>query len=132
MSATEGLRCSECGYEAKLEVKLFKTRRRWRGVFAALLSFVAGIALVGYHARDFDWNTIKPIWLLQSQGDAGTAQGLAARKELARRLGNDLLSEQEINDLVEHALAMQADPNAYWPSYRISRDLTWGIIVELA
>ncbi len=42
MSATEGLRCSECGNEAKREKKLFKTRRRLRWAFVAIGILIAG------------------------------------------------------------------------------------------
>ena len=42
MSATEGLRCSECGYAAKREKKLFKTHRRWRWMLVAIVLLVAG------------------------------------------------------------------------------------------
>lgn len=42
MSATEGLRCSECGYEAKREKKLFKTHRKWRWAFVAIGILIAG------------------------------------------------------------------------------------------
>ena len=42
MSATKGLRCSECGYEAKREKKLYKTHRRWRWVFVAIVLLIAG------------------------------------------------------------------------------------------
>lgn len=133
MSATEGLRCSECGYEAKREKNLHKTRRRKLIAAFALITFISGGVISSWPlVKDFDWITVAPIWLLKHQGDLGSPQGLAARKELARRLGDGLLSAQEIRDLVEHALAMQADPNSFWPNYRISRELTWGILVELA
>ncbi len=37
MSGTDSMTCSECGRTAKREKKLYKTRRRWRWAFAAVL-----------------------------------------------------------------------------------------------
>ena len=44
MRGTKGLRCSECGYKAKREKRLFSTRRRWR---AALLAFLLLLTAYG-------------------------------------------------------------------------------------
>lgn len=41
LSHTQGLTCSECGHSAKREAKLYKSRRRWRLVWLAILMFVA-------------------------------------------------------------------------------------------
>ena len=42
MSATAGLKCSECGHEARREAALFRRRRRWRWlVVAALMLLIA-------------------------------------------------------------------------------------------
>lgn len=74
MSATEGLRCSECGYAAKREKKLFKTRRRWRWAFIALLiSFIScGIVLTPKIQRDGWYSVVSTrvlIWLLPWTGE---------------------------------------------------------------
>ena len=45
MSRSPTLTCSECGYTAKKERRLFKARRRWRYVWLALLMLLAGHAL---------------------------------------------------------------------------------------
>ena len=132
MSGTQSMRCSECGLETKLEREFRKTRRRWRWVFVALLSFAGSFGLTYPHARDFDWNTIKPVWLLKSQGEADSAQGLAARRELVRRLQAGRLSSRQIQTVVEHALAIQADPNAYWSGPRLALNGTWGAVIETA
>ena len=42
MSGTPGRVCSECGYRAKREKKLFNTRRRWRWVFVGILVLAVG------------------------------------------------------------------------------------------
>lgn len=41
LSRTEGLTCSECGYTARKERKLHKSRRRWRWAFVALIPLIA-------------------------------------------------------------------------------------------
>ncbi len=45
MSHTPGLTCSECGYKAKREEKLFKGRRRWRYVCLAIVMLLGSYAL---------------------------------------------------------------------------------------
>jgi len=43
LSRTPGLTCSECGYTAKRERRLFRGRRRWRWALVAL------VILIGAH-----------------------------------------------------------------------------------
>ena len=50
MSRTEGRRCPECGREARREKRLFRTRRRWKVVFAAGLVLMLAL-LLGVHAK---------------------------------------------------------------------------------
>jgi hypothetical protein len=47
LRGTPGLRCSECGYEARRERAFFRTRRRWRASFWAtvLVLFGSSVAL---------------------------------------------------------------------------------------
>ncbi|MCZ6811355.1 MAG: hypothetical protein O7D97_05070, partial [Planctomycetota bacterium] len=42
MSGTPGRVCSECGYRARREKTLFKTRRHWRWVFVGILVLAVG------------------------------------------------------------------------------------------
>ncbi len=132
MSGTQSMRCSECGSETKSEREFRKTRRRWRWVFVALLSFAGSFGLTYPQARDFNWNTIKPLFWLKRQGEADSPQGLAAREELVRRLTNELVSQHQIQDVVEYALAIQADPTAYWSGPNLSLEGTWGTVIETA
>jgi len=41
MAGTPGLRCSECGFEARREKRLFRTRRRWRVAAIAFFALLA-------------------------------------------------------------------------------------------
>lgn len=69
LRGTPGLRCSECGFEARRERALFRTRRRWRAASAAMLVLALGIAvaLVPKVRRD-GWPSLVPttalLWLM--------------------------------------------------------------------
>ena len=54
MSGTDSMTCSECGRTVKREKKLYKTRRRWRWAFAAMLFLLVayGSALTPKIRRD--------------------------------------------------------------------------------
>jgi hypothetical protein len=45
LSHTSGLRCSECGHQARRERRLFRARRRWRFAVLGLAMIVGGYAL---------------------------------------------------------------------------------------
>ncbi len=61
MSATIGLRCPECGREAKREKKLFKPRRRWRLVFVSVIPLLAaGFFAAQPQAHRKGWASLLP------------------------------------------------------------------------
>ena len=127
------LTCSECGKRITKLRKLSKTRRRWRWAFIALLLILVPAGVVGWReTRSFNWNTVKPVWLLKREGTIDSPGGEAARKELVRRMQQDLLKSEQIHDLAEFVLAIQADPNAFWQGRSISIDSTWGDLFEEA
>ena len=117
----KGAVCPECGRSLGGAKAVRMGRRRKRSVLAGigvLLLLVAlggGGALGWTAARGFNWNTIKPAWLLEM--DAGSAnRGTSAGVwgELDARLGTDGLSEERSRRLVELALELQADTNHPW------------------
>jgi hypothetical protein len=56
MEATPGLRCSECGREARSERHLAKSRRRWRVAVAAFVVLLVAGAAVWQSGRDpYGW-----------------------------------------------------------------------------
>ncbi|MDY7108855.1 MAG: hypothetical protein SYC29_09475 [Planctomycetota bacterium] len=65
MSRSPTLTCSECGYAAKKERRLFKARRRWRYVWLALLLLLAGHALrITPEVRERGWVAAVPTSVL--------------------------------------------------------------------
>jgi hypothetical protein len=65
MSRSPTLTCSECGYTAKKERRLFKARRRWRYVWLALLMLLAGHALrIAPEVRHRGWVAAVPTTVL--------------------------------------------------------------------
>ncbi len=88
------------------------------GAGSALLVGAMGIggAEVWQKWNQFGWNALKPVWWLKRDArSANAASAAMARGELRLRLRDDALSDGQIGDLVELALAPQADPNVPMP-----------------
>lgn len=65
MAGVPGLRCPECGREAKSEVRLHRTRRRWRPAAIAALGILAGLACDRWpHYTRGGWINAIPSWAL--------------------------------------------------------------------
>ncbi len=76
------------------------------------------------NARAFDWITVKPVsWLMRDATGNDAPKSAAALAELDRRLRGDLLTDVQVDDLVETALDIQGDVAIVW-------DPTWGDIIE--
>lgn len=98
VTTTDSPRCSECGADLtrRRAIRLGERRRRPAvatvGALALLISLGATGAISWGAATEYDWNTIKPVWLLARELqsiDPAVAQ--AATDELRRRLpGNGL------------------------------------------
>src|SRR5690606_16209537 len=104
MEGVPGLRCPECGREAKRERALLKSRRRWRWAVVGVLVVVAGIAL---HAtsgvRQHGWIALVPDRLLLLNDDWQLGEELDRRWEEGRlsRSVRRILAKQAMNDLAE-------------------------------
>lgn len=62
MAGVPGLKCPECGREAKREKQLGRTRRRWgRAVFACVLLSAAGGLAVTPRIVESGWDAV-PLW----------------------------------------------------------------------
>lgn len=125
--------CPECGsLLAKPRATRLGNRRRRRAMLTVgiviSLSSLTGGGLFGWSkAKDFDWYPYKPLWMLQPEieKDPSVRGARKATTEILRRLGNDKLSNRQVRNLVDHALDLQADPNANWNRF-------WGDLIEEA
>jgi hypothetical protein len=74
-----------------------------------LLIGVSGLALLILAvSADVDWNRYKPLsWLINESRSSDSVIASAARMEIDRRMTANLLSDAQINQLVERALADQ-------------------------
>ena len=87
MSGVNGLRCPECGRDAKRERKLFRTRRRWGWAAAAL-----ALALLSYglwktpEVRRHGWPRAIPTWALIAALDVLEDPTLAERDAMGKKL----------------------------------------------
>jgi len=123
-------KCPECGSILSAQrVRIGRRKRRagFVAVGALLLTIPAGIggAFSWGAVSGFDWNTIKPAWLLQreaSSADEVTSQ--IALVELHSRLSEEGLSDGRIRSLVEVALGCQADLKRAW-------NPLWGDLIEI-
>ncbi len=64
LTASPGMRCSECGFVARTERKLRKTRRRWRRGLLGLFIVAGGLAGPGYRKYHDDWHRLVPTTAL--------------------------------------------------------------------
>lgn len=126
-------KCPECGSALNnpRATRLGNRRRRRAmltvGIVISLSSLTGGGLLGWSKAKDFDWYPYKPLWMLQTEIEQDPSVGGArkATTEILRRLGNDKLSNRQVRNLVDHALDLQADPNANWNRF-------WGDLIEEA
>jgi hypothetical protein len=65
MTGVPGLRCPECGRDAKRERRLHKTRRRWGWFAVSVLMFpLACFSGIYPQAKRDGWPSVTPTWLL--------------------------------------------------------------------
>ena len=114
-------RCPECGrsLDRRRAVRVGARRRRPLAIASgglALAVVVAGVGLVGWGvAAGFDWNTIKPAWMLLDEAESGRAGASdRALAELSARVGDGRLAGRAADRVIERALAMQGDESSAW------------------
>lgn len=116
-----GMRCPECGADltGRRALRIGTRRRRPRvavgGLFFLVLALGAG-GYVGYReTRDYDWNRIKPLWLLKRKAVRGPSQDAdAAIRTINMRILRDRLSPGQRREVIELALREQADLTTPW------------------
>ncbi len=124
-----GTKCPECGSDVSVTgaVRVGQMKRRQRPIAVGMISIGTGLALVGAagwgSATRFDWNTIKPAWMLVIQMPAPNGMGeTAIARELTRRLDAGSLPTSAAKAVIDRALDFQA-----WagdPANRTGGDLT--------
>lgn len=124
--------CPECGRSLSQQraVRFGHRRKRWFtlscGLMLLLLSLGGGGLAMWSHSRNFNWNTIKPLWLLRNEAaSVNPGTRAAARKEILARINANGLSKSQIDDLVAQSLALQVDASKAW-------DPWWGDVFEAA
>lgn len=102
LTGTQGLRCGECGHEARDERELHRTRRRWGAAAAALAAILGVTAWVRLEALGSSWTSHVPDWALVRMPGALPEGAMPpwAWQELADRLGADELAAPDILELV--------------------------------
>lgn len=113
--------CPECGADL-VPTKAVRrgVRRKRRGSLAAgLVLFVAGAGLGGTLAwgwgTNFNWNTVKPVWLLLREARSGNAAvRTAALDEFERRLNDDALPRGALRRVLDAGLDHQGDLATPW------------------
>jgi hypothetical protein len=121
MDGVPGLRCPECGREAKSECKLFRTRRHWWMALVGSVALLVGAGHVLYPKVRRDGPlSIVPLWVLvrlapeERQAASWTSSRGSGEhpvlKEVARRI--DSLSPGDWGVLLERCHAIMPVPGA--------------------
>lgn len=120
----QSTRCPECGSELSAQAIRLGHRavRRWTLAMGLLLLVPALVVLAAVGVavgRGADLQAYKPVWWLLREDDA------PAVTELNRRLSINVLSDGQINSIVEAGLRDQANANIPWLPM-------WGDFIESA
>lgn len=121
--------CPECGMDLRRAraIRIGHRARRGKLLFGGVTGTVLGIGLIGgaiyLSANPVDLNAHKPYWLLRREALGGGSSESGAVGELLRRLRAGQLSGPQVRQLVDDAMARQADAARKWIS-------GWGQIVE--
>ncbi len=124
--------CPECSADlARPKAVRDGARRKRRGAVALgmlglTVALVAAGALTWGAASSFNWNTIKPAWLLeQEMRGFGASFDQGVIDELASRVLKGRTDDERLGRLARIALDLQGDPTASWAT-------GYGDIVEYA
>lgn len=124
--------CPECGADLTRARSLRRGNRRRRPSLlvygCGLLTVAASIGgAIGWGAATkFNWNQVKPVWLLLHETEVtDTPTVSAALTELHSRYSANRLNHETTMRLVQRGIEVQADPTQLWlPG--------WGNLVEAA
>ena len=123
--------CPECGADVT-HPGAVRTGNRVRrrglraGVLVVLLVALASVLMTGWvSVRGTDLTPYKPAWAVMREVDGPEAISRPALRELARRLGEGELSDEQMIQFADRALAHQADRSKPWLP-------AWGLFLEAA
>jgi predicted RNA-binding Zn-ribbon protein involved in translation (DUF1610 family) len=124
--------CPECGRSLTRKRALRIGNRRRRPLLASIgaVAMIAGLAgsgwILGPALRDYDWNRIKPVWVLKRAATGGDLQRAnVAIRELTRRIYRGELVGERLESVIDLALRIQADTGTTWNE-------KWGDLVQAA
>ena len=117
--------CPECGGDLREPGAVRKGPRKIRGRTGMIVAvvgagmFVAGMSMGGNQAwnwsQAYNWNKVKPVWLLHRQArDSKAVGGVVVLDELILRLEADRLSARAVKPIIDTALERQADLAIPW------------------
>lgn len=125
-------KCPECGADLHAPGAYQRGRRRARRGLVAVGSVLLLLAVgavgveVWTRAAKFDWNTVKPTWMLVRESRSLDVTAAApALAELGMRLDEGRLSDGARAELIERGLAYQIDWSKPWM-------VEWGEVIETA
>ncbi len=119
-------KCPECGSnlsDVKRAVRIGHRRRRPMLAGLGVLILLAGLggsgAMYWLKSRNFDWNTVKPLWLLRREAeDKQPWKAMYAQREMLDRLTAGGLSQEQVDSVIDESLTLQADVAATWELWR--------------
>jgi hypothetical protein len=124
--------CPECGLDLTRASSVRVGHRQRRILLlvpgAMLLLFALGSSglLARAHFTNFDWNTIKPVWMLRRElTGAKPVVVSAVQNELLARLNASTLTSKDIQWIVGEGLRIQADSAIPWQTF-------WGDFIQSA
>ena len=112
--------CPKCGAGLGERGAVRHGQRRRRpvvvgaGCVLLVLGAAVGTLVVAVRSGGFDWNTVKPAWLLVREAQWPGFQSDLVLRELMVRRTDGTLSSETYRRLAEHGLAVQADAAAPW------------------
>jgi hypothetical protein len=125
LGSSASLVCPECGGDllAPKAIKLGHRQRSRRAIWLGIMMLMPALAVLGglgfITVRGIDLDRHKPLWLLMREGNAQTLT------ELNRRLAAGELTNQQVDEVITRALAVQADRQRAWVA-------GWGNFIETA
>lgn len=100
MTGSPGLRCSECGHEARVESRLFRSRKRWRTATVGLVGLLAGVTLMVWpDLQSGRWFELLPRWAQVRVWPLGGPPFFPGQLLREARLNNSAIQDGAVFDM---------------------------------